>query len=110
MLSLAASAPASANLGNNDQEEHEDNEEEEEEMEEVEVVEEEQQEVTQAMKVTAAYNEHEICSLLKNNVINLTEVWATEEDSSFRKIRNGLYQERTPPTEGKKQHKRQNLL
>ncbi|MPC23854.1 hypothetical protein E2C01_016921 [Portunus trituberculatus] len=46
ILSLAASAPAPANLGNNDQEEHEDNEEEEEKMEEVEVVEEEQQEVT----------------------------------------------------------------
>ena len=145
ILSLAATAPASANLGNNQEKENEASDDEE-EMEE-----EKEQEATPPAKITgkaiglriitkksigwprdtlyhkqilegiregkykyiytsSAYSEEEIYDLLKNNDINLKDVWVNEDDSSFKKIRNGLYQEKTPPTKGCKQFKRQNSL
>ena len=145
ILSLAATAQASANLGKEQEHEASDKEEE---MEEI-FVEEKEQEATPPAKnngktislqiitrksigwpretlyhkqilegiregkykyifTSSAYTEEEIYDLLKNNDINLNEVWVTEDDSSFRNIRNGLYQEKTPSTKGRKQHKRQN--
>ena len=44
-----------------------------------------------------AYSEQEILKSLTNNEINLDNCWCTAEDSQFNKIRNGLYQQRTPP-------------
>ncbi|MPC43286.1 hypothetical protein E2C01_036929 [Portunus trituberculatus] len=43
---------------------------------------------------STAYDEEEIYHLLKNDLIDLTEAWVAEDDSIFRKIRNGLYQEK----------------
>ena len=43
------------------------------------------------------YEEEDIYQYLVNNEINLHKVWITVEDSIFRKIRNGLQQEKPPP-------------
>ena len=46
---------------------------------------------------STAYREEEIYTLLINNGIELNKVWTIVDDSIFRKIRNGLQQEKTPP-------------
>lgn len=45
-----------------------------------------------------SYNEEETCKYLINNDIDLRECWRIIDDQMFRKIRNGLFEERTPPT------------
>lgn len=44
-----------------------------------------------------AYKEEEIFNYLINSNINLEGCWRVVEDQMFRKIGNGLFQDRTPP-------------
>ena len=55
------------------------------------------------------FEEEQISKLLENNRIDLDSVWTTEEDSIFRKIRNGLIPEKSPATKGRKM-KRQDSI
>lgn len=43
------------------------------------------------------YDETDICKLIIINKIDLENCWRTTDDDSFRKLRPGLHQERTPP-------------
>ena len=41
--------------------------------------------------------EEQVMQYIKNNEINLKDCWRIVDDQQFRKIRNGQFQERTPP-------------
>ena len=48
------------------------------------------------------YTDEKILRLLKNNEINMEQCWKVMDDQTFRKVRNGLTKEHTPP-QGSKQ-------
>lgn len=60
---------------------------------------------------SSAYSEREIFNMLASKMIDLHKVFHIQEDQSFRKIRNGLIQEKTPPNKEqrkKRSHHNQN--